>query len=235
MFPDLCGVVDRAAIAAAIGYKSRLLALASFATLFDIYENEDFNGQLPDYLNKLATAVENKDEKQALYYAFVAGLFLNSMDRILKWIQKQGENRENDLVQAWVEEYERKPELLVLAGSIAMLCRDLDFIHGEFHDLIGNHFGTPIKKAQIPDRAYDMHTRQGREMGRGLEHFFNVGATVKKERFKNNWEHVGKSACFRAEKKGLEKEEKLIDAINAKYMRSQKSKAISKISKTLTF
>ena len=42
-FLDLCDVVDRAAIAAAISYKSRLLALASFATLFDIYENEDFN------------------------------------------------------------------------------------------------------------------------------------------------------------------------------------------------
>ena len=150
MFPDLCGVVDRAAIAAAIGYKSRLLALASFATLFDIYENEDFNGQLPDYLNKLATAVENKDEKQALYYAFVAGLFLNSMDRILTWIQGQGDKLKRDLVRQWVNEYKRNRELLVFTGSIVMLCRDLDFTHGEFHDSIGKYFGTPIRKAQIP-------------------------------------------------------------------------------------
>jgi replication-associated recombination protein RarA len=135
-FPDLCDAVDRAAIAAAISSKSRLLAQASFATLFDIYENENFNGQLPDYLNKLVTAVKNKDEKQALYYSFVAGLFLNSMDRILTWIQGQGDKLKRDLVRQWVEEYKRNQELLVFTGSIAMLCRDLDFTHGEFHQSI---------------------------------------------------------------------------------------------------
>jgi hypothetical protein len=202
--------------------------LAFLATLYDIYENEEFNDQLPDYLNKLAMAVENKDEKQALYYAFVAGLFLNSMDKILKWIQKQGENLKHDLVREWVEEYKRKHELLVFTGSIVMLCRDLDFKHGEFHDLISDHFGTSIKKAQIPDRAYDMHTRQGKKMGRGLDHFFKVGATVKNERFTNDWQQVGETACFRAEKKGVLKTEKIIETIEKKFQRSQKTKAISK-------
>ena len=87
-FADLCDTVDRAAIAAAISYKSRLLALASFATLFDIYKNEEFRIPLSKYLNRFATAIETKDEKRALYYAFVAGLFLNTMDRTLRWIQK---------------------------------------------------------------------------------------------------------------------------------------------------
>jgi hypothetical protein len=227
-FPDLCDTVDRAAIAAAISYKSRLLALLSFATLFDIYENEDFNGQLPDYLNKLATAIENKDEKQASYYAFVAGIFLSSMDRILRWIQKQGENRENDLVQRWAEEYRRKPELLVLAGCVVMLCRDLSFSHGEYATAMSKYLSTPIKKAQIPDRAYDRHTREGRRRGRNLEHFFNVGATVKNERFPNDWEQTGKTASFRADKIGLEKESKIIEAIKKKYEKSQKPTAISK-------
>jgi hypothetical protein len=226
-FPDLCDIVDRAAIAAAVSYKSRLLDLAFLATLYDIYENEEFNDQLPDYLNKLAMAVENKDEKQALYYAFVAGLFLNSMDKILKWIQKQGENLKHDLVREWVEEYKRKHELLVFTGSIVMLCRDFHFKHGEFHDLMRKHVGTPIKKAQIPDRAYDMHTRQGRKMGRGLVHFFKVGATVKNERFTNDWQQVGETACFRAEKNGVLKTEKIIKVIEKKFQRSQKTKAVS--------
>ncbi len=41
-FPKLCEVIDRAVIAAAISYKSRLLPMLSFATLWDIYENENF-------------------------------------------------------------------------------------------------------------------------------------------------------------------------------------------------
>jgi hypothetical protein len=227
-FPDLCDIVDRAAIAAAVSYKSRLLDLAFLATLYDIYENENFRAPLSKYLNRFAKAVERRDEKQALYNAFVAGLFLNSMDQILKWIQKQGENLKHDLVREWVEEYKRKHELLVFTGSIVMLCRDFHFKHGEFHDLMRKHVGTPIKKAQIPDRAYDMHTRQGRKMGRGLIHFFKVGATVKNERFKNDWQQVGETACFRAEKNGVLKTEKMIKAINKKYQKSQTPKAISK-------
>jgi hypothetical protein len=149
------------------------------------------------------------------------------MDRILKWIQKQGENLKHDLVREWVTEYKRKPELLVFTGSIVMLCRDLDFKHGEFHDLMHNHVATPIKKAQIPDRAYDMHTKQGKKMGRGLVHFFKVGATVNNERFKNDWQQVGETACFRAEKKGVLKTKKIIEAINKKYKRSQTPKSTS--------
>jgi len=226
-FPDLCDTIDQAAIAAAISYKSRLLDLSFFATLYDIYENENFRARLPEYLNRFAKAVESRDEKQALYNAFVAGLFLNSMDQILKWIQKQGKNQKHELVREWIEEYKRKPELLVFTGSIVMLCRDLDFKHGEFHDLISNYFGTPIKNAQIPDRAYDMHTRQGRNMGRGLVHFFKVGATVKNERFTNDWQQVGENACFLAEKKKVLRTEKIIEVINKKYNSSQTPKSIS--------
>jgi replication-associated recombination protein RarA len=52
-YQDLCDIVDQAAIAAAVSYKSRLLDLAFLATLYDIYENEEFNNQLPDYLINL--------------------------------------------------------------------------------------------------------------------------------------------------------------------------------------
>ena len=48
--PQLREVVDRAVIAAAISYKSRLLPMLSFATLWDIYENENFNKNFSEYL-----------------------------------------------------------------------------------------------------------------------------------------------------------------------------------------
>jgi replication-associated recombination protein RarA len=38
------------------------------------------------------------------------------------------------------------------------------------------------ERPEIPDVAYDMHTRRGQEMGRGLEHFLNEGARVENER-----------------------------------------------------
>jgi replication-associated recombination protein RarA len=37
-------------------------------------------------------------------------------------------------------------------------------------------------RPEIPDVAYDMHTRRGQEMGRGLEHFLKEGALVANER-----------------------------------------------------
>jgi len=225
-YPKLCEIVDRAVIAAAISHKSRLLPMASFATLFDIYQKETFKQKLSEYLNRFAHAVKNRDEKQALYYTFVAGIFVNSMDRILTWIQRQGEIRNDDLIQEWVEEYRRKPERLVLAGCVVMLCRDLPFTHGKYTTAMSKYLSTPISKAQIPDRAYDKHTSKGKRKGRGLDHFFREGATVKNKRFPNDWEQTGKTAYFRAEQKGFESTKKFIEAINEKYKKSQKQKGI---------
>jgi hypothetical protein len=215
-FPKLCEVVDRAVIAAAISYKSRLLPMASFATLFDIYRNENFSENVTEYLNRFAVAVKNKNEKQALYYAYVTGIFLNSKDRILTWVQRQSGKRNEDLIQKWVEEYKKYNELLVLAGVVVMLCRDLGFNHGEYKDGICQYFSFPIKEAIIPDCAYDRHTRAGKRRGRGLEHFFNEGASVKNERFPNDWEQTGRDAYIRADKIELGKASKIIEAIKEK-------------------
>ena len=38
------------------------------------------------------------------------------------------------------------------------------------------------QRPEIPDVAYDMHTRRGQDMGRGLEHFLREGALVENER-----------------------------------------------------
>jgi len=212
-YPMLCDIIDRAAIAAALSYKSRLLPMASFATLFDVYENEKFKENLQEYLNRFATAVKNGNEKQALYYGYVAGIFLQATDRILAWVQRQNGRRHDDLIKTWVGEYQRSDELLVFAGIIVMLCRDLAFTHGKYKDAINQYLSTPIKNAQIPDRAYDKHTRAGKKRGRGFEHFFNEAGSVKNERFSNNWEQAGRDAYMRANRKGIGKASKIIQAI----------------------
>jgi replication-associated recombination protein RarA len=38
------------------------------------------------------------------------------------------------------------------------------------------------ERPEIPEVAYDMHTRRGQEMGRGIEHFMKEGARVVNER-----------------------------------------------------
>ena len=222
-FPALCNIVDRAVIAAAIAYKSRLLPQLSFATLFDVYQNEDFIKNLPEYLDRFVEALGMKDEKQALYYAYVAGIFLNSMDKILALIQRQNGLRNGNLTHQWVDEYKRKGELLMLAGSVALLCRDLNYKHGEYEAAVSQYLPLQIMPATIPDRAYDRHTIAGKRRGRGLEHFFDEAATVKNERFPNNWQQAGRNSYISAEKKGLEKAAKVIEAIKEKHEKYKKS------------
>ena len=190
--------------------------MLSFATLFHIYEKEDFSENLSEYLDRFVVALEKGDEKQALYYAYVVGIFFNSMNRILTMVQRQGGMRNGDLIQKWVEEYKRYNELLVLTGSVVLLCRDLRYPHGEYNDAICQYLSFPIKEAKIPDRAYDMHTSAGKRRGRGFEHFFNKAASLKNERFSNDWEKAGRTAYFSANQKGLAKASKIIEAIKEK-------------------
>ena len=221
-FPDLHEIVDRAVIAAALSYKSRLTPMATGATLNNIYQNETFKENPSIYLTRLADTVKNRDEKQALYYSFVAGIFFNYKDRISKFIQRQGKDLNDYLIQGWAEEYKKDSEMMVLAGCVVMLCRNLNFTHGEYKNTIDQHFSLQINKAQIPDRAYDKHTKKGKMMGRGLKHFFKVAATVKNERFPNDWQKTGENASYSAERKGFKRTTMLIEAINAKYKNSQK-------------
>ena len=83
---------------------------------------------------------------------------------------------------------------------------------------IHHHLSIPIKATKIPDRAYDKHTRAGRNMGRGLKYFFNISGTIKKERLeiKNNWQKVGKDAFYSADREGLADDDKIIKAIKKK-------------------
>jgi len=228
-FPSLCEIVDRAVIAAATSYKSRLLPQLNFATLYDIYQHEDFSKDLSEYLSQFVAALKKGDEQQATYYAYLLDILFNSADQILTMIQRLSGMRNKDLIEKWVQEYKRNYERLMLTGSIVLLCRDLNYKYGEYNGAISQHLSVPVTKANIPDRAYDMHTGVGKRKGRGFEHFFNVAATVKNERFPNDWEKAGRSAYIHANQKGLGKAAKIIEAIkkkHEKFKESQKSERI---------
>jgi replication-associated recombination protein RarA len=75
---------------------------------------------------------------------------------------------------------------LFLSNAIISLARSrksrivddlLNVVYGEIQ-----HEG---RKPAIPDYAFDIHTREGRNMGRGFEHFFSEGAKLNNEAFKN--------------------------------------------------
>ena len=69
--PEVLQIVDFAVIAEAISYKSRLLPFATFSTLYDIYKNESFSKSLFQYLQLFVEALDNENEKNALYYAII--------------------------------------------------------------------------------------------------------------------------------------------------------------------
>ena len=117
------------------------------------------------------------------------------------------------MIREWVHEYERSKELMVLAGIVAMLFRDLNNSHSEYRDLIATQMSFHIADSDIPDRAFDMHTREGKRRGRGYDHFFRKAASVRNERFPNDWEKVGEDTYLRAKKSGLDKAPDLVKAI----------------------
>jgi hypothetical protein len=189
--------------------------------LFEIYKKEDFRQSLRDYKNRFQTAIQSEDEREAAYHAYTLGFIPEAKDSLFEIIEQERERRNTKLIDEWTQEYrkiqkhERTEEkgLLILAGIISLLCRDLDYSHGEYRNQVSDWLSRPIEKATVPDRAYDMHTYEGKKRGRGLEHFFKEGASVKNERFANDWEEVGKEAYFQAQREGLPEAADLIKAI----------------------
>lgn len=217
---EALSIIDRAAIAASLCYKSRLLPMMSFATLYDIYRNENFNYDLEGYKNCFIDAVHCSDEQKALYYAYIIKEVFKAEDCVLEMIINEKENPNIDLINDWIKAYIRKKkdrERLLFVGSILLLFRKLEYEHGEYVGLIDNYAAQPIEEADIPDRAYDAHTKTGKNKNRGLEYFFDEAASLRNERFANGWEEKGKYAYFEAEKSGLGKTSEIVEAIIEKY------------------
>ena len=120
------------------------------------------------------------------------------------------------MIRDWVMEYKKSKEMMVLDGIVALLCRDLNFRHGEYQALISQQMPLPVSKAKIPDRAFDMHTILGRKKRRSYEHFFREAASVRNERFPNDWEEIGRRAYLHAHKEKLAKAPDLVKAVKNK-------------------
>ena len=213
-------IIDRAAIAASLCYKSRLLPMISFATLYNIYRNETFNCDLEDYQNRFLDVVRRGDAEKALYYAYIIKEVFESENFVLETIKNGAEGANVSLINDWIGQYTiegRKKERLLFVGIILMLFRELDYEHGEYMELVDRHLAETVEETEIPDRAYDKHTIPGKRRGRGLEHFFNEGVSVKKERFPNDWEDRGRQVYYEAGKEKLGKTSKIIEAIKEKY------------------
>lgn len=217
---EACSIIDQAVIAAALSSKSRLLPMISFATLYDIYESETFDHGLREYQTRFLDAVHQGNEARTLYYAYIIKEVFGEDDSILATIKNMREVRNAELINDWIEVYTRKKKdrnRLLFVGIILLLFRDLNEEQGEYLTEIDRWTSEPIERADIPDRAYDKHTLTGRRKGRGLEHFLEEGASLRNERFSNDWEDAGRKAYFETEKEGIGKTSKIIEAIRRKY------------------
>jgi replication-associated recombination protein RarA len=81
---------------------------------------------------------------------------------------------------------------LYLVNAVACLCHSSksritdDLLNIVTHEREENKF------LPIPDFALDMHTRQGKIMGRGIEHFFSEGNKLQNEAFANPYTEKAK-------------------------------------------
>jgi len=69
---------------------------------------------------------------------------------------------------------------MVLANTIIRMCRaKKSRLADHFHVSLKQKYLADLEKPIIPDYAYDKHTRKGKGMGRGWQHFLEVGTELK--------------------------------------------------------
>jgi replication-associated recombination protein RarA len=87
------------------------------------------------------------------------------------------------LYETWLEtrkrKDERKPERMFLVHAVILLCRSKK-------SRICDHakmwsYSDHVDRREIPDFALDKHTKRGKSMGRGFDHFWDVGTLLDNE------------------------------------------------------
>jgi replication-associated recombination protein RarA len=69
---------------------------------------------------------------------------------------------------------------LCLANAVLSLCRAKKSRQGDtLQAAVRNILLHPAKRPEMPDFALDKHTRRGKKMGRGIDHFRKEGAVLK--------------------------------------------------------
>jgi replication-associated recombination protein RarA len=88
------------------------------------------------------------------------------------------------LVKAWTEQAwdwnksKNGAWRLALANTILLMCRSPKSREGDSFQCVGFENFEAGKPLAIPDYALCKHTRRGKALGRGIDHFRQVGATL---------------------------------------------------------
>lgn len=156
---------------------------------------EFFNSGLEDYLWKRIRIITSED----------IGLAAPSMPVIIQSLFQMFTDVEK-------EKSKNRPERMFLIHAVLLLCRakksrlvDYELVAlWREHDTI---------KMLIPDYAYDMHNYKGKQMGRGIDHFYDEGTQLEnysaqageeksKKRAKEWHQKFPKKLQFETNKKG---------------------------------
>lgn len=96
----------------------------------------------------------------------------------------------NSLKTAFYSHFEKKDDSLIQAlfavGYLAKSKKD------RFIDEYKNYLQGEPRLLKIPDYALDKHTKRGRELGRGDEHFWKIAANIKPEMVNRNKKYLKK-------------------------------------------
>jgi replication-associated recombination protein RarA len=118
------------------------------------------------------------------------------------------------LYQNWVDQRRKRdlkhgPERLFLIHGILLLvrARKSRIVDHALITYYGNHEVRPI-----PDYALDKHTGAGRRMGRGVEHFFDVGIQLaNKADLPDEYERTARETMLKIDRRGTADRETLFD------------------------
>lgn len=138
-------------------------------------------------------SVRRCDEKNAMFWAvelYESGYAKYAWKRIVIMASEDvglGEAIAISTIMALKESYDylvglkdkHKPEKLPFTHAVLVLThsrksRYIDLAISVYWDMV------ETTKLEVPDFAYDMHTRKGKAMGRGMDHFYKEGAFVNK-------------------------------------------------------
>ena len=214
-------IVDRATIAAVLCYKCRLLDCAIWIAWYGIYLNEPFDCELPEYKELFLRAVKDEDREKALHYAYIIRQVFEEDESVFDMIKNIKRRRNEELIDEWIEVYKKarkdESERLLFAGIVLLLFHEIEDKHGEYLEQIDRYISEPIEKTDVPDWAYDQHTAIGRRMGRGMKHFIEIGSLLSNKGYENDWEDKGNEVFYAVAREGLDKPQKLMEAIEKKY------------------
>lgn len=151
----------------------------------------DANGALEDFKVKLAT----KAFEPTLVAALRVQIWDDSVCKVGMWSRIKSEGKFDPLLTT-LNRWTKYNESLCIAQALVALTHDANHLLSGFdvktvvEDIVVGEI--PDGPLDIPDYAIDKHTARGKKMGRGVEHFYTVGAQVNNEPWPDPWVDLSK-------------------------------------------